>query len=293
MIALATAYAAGLVSTVNPCGFAMLPAYLGYFLGLEDGANPGKRALRVGGVVSLGFLVVFGIMGVLIVSGLRSLVDWIPWAALVVGVGLIGMGIYTWTGRYVGLRLPSIEAKTDNRSDRSVFVFGVSYAVASLSCTLPIFLTLVAGTFTQSSFAAGMAAFLAYGAGMATVLLAITVGIAFGKDSLLKRIRRMAPHLSKISGAVLVLAGGFIVWYWATILASGAVALSDSGVVRSIDEVSAFLTNFVANRTGWVAGGALLIVVAGALFARRPRTDAQVSAPLEGGAGRAKRGLMG
>ena len=32
---LALAFASGMVATVNPCGFAMLPAYLGYFLGLE------------------------------------------------------------------------------------------------------------------------------------------------------------------------------------------------------------------------------------------------------------------
>ena len=30
---LALAFAAGLVATVNPCGFAMLPAYLSYFMG--------------------------------------------------------------------------------------------------------------------------------------------------------------------------------------------------------------------------------------------------------------------
>lgn len=272
-VALISAYAAGLVSTVNPCGFAMLPAYLGYFLGLDDDESGAMgRALRVGGVVSLGFLVVFGVMGVLIVAGLRSLTDWIPWAALVVGIGLIGMGILTWRGRYVGLRVPQIEAKADTRSDRSVFVFGVSYAVASLSCTLPIFLTLVAGTFTQTTFFGGVAAFLAYGAGMATVLLAITVGIAFGKDSILKRIRKMAPHLSKVSGAVLVMAGAFIVWYWATILSSGAVALSDSTSVRFIDELSATLTNFVADRTWLVAGVALVIVSVG-FWARRARSS--------------------
>lgn len=272
-VVLISAYAAGLVSTVNPCGFAMLPAYLGYFLGLEDAeAGAMGRALRVGGVVSLGFLIVFGLMGVLIVGGLRSLTDWIPWAALVVGFGLIGMGIFTWRGRYVGLRVPQIEARRDTRSDRSVFVFGVSYAVASLSCTLPIFLTLVAGTFTQTTFFAGVAAFLAYGAGMATVLLAITVGMAFGKDSIIRRIRKMAPHLPKVSGAVLILAGLFIVWYWVTILSSGAIAFSTSGPVRLIDEVSATLTNFVADRVWPVAGVALAVVLA-ALWSRRSRTN--------------------
>ena len=31
---LGLAFAAGLVATINPCGFAMLPAYLSFFLGL-------------------------------------------------------------------------------------------------------------------------------------------------------------------------------------------------------------------------------------------------------------------
>jgi len=33
---LAFAFGAGMVATVNPCGFAMLPAYLSFFLGIED-----------------------------------------------------------------------------------------------------------------------------------------------------------------------------------------------------------------------------------------------------------------
>ena len=52
------AFAAGMVPTVNPCGFAMLPAYLGYFIGLDDGhvdrAEAVRRALVIGGVVSAG-----------------------------------------------------------------------------------------------------------------------------------------------------------------------------------------------------------------------------------------------
>ena len=68
--ALALAFGAGMVATVNPCGFAMLPAYLSYFMGIqEEGRSRAavlRSALMVGGVVSLGFLVVFGIAGVII-----------------------------------------------------------------------------------------------------------------------------------------------------------------------------------------------------------------------------------
>ena len=138
---LATAFAAGLVATVNPCGFAMLPAYLSYFLGDEtERSRPVAlaRALRISGLVSLGFLVVFGAAGVLLTLGVRAIVTFIPWLALAVGVALVVFGVAVYRGRYLTVSLGSGRV---NRT--SVFGFGVSYAVASLSCTLPIFLSLV------------------------------------------------------------------------------------------------------------------------------------------------------
>lgn len=32
----ASAFALGLIALVNPCGFALLPAYLGFFLAVDD-----------------------------------------------------------------------------------------------------------------------------------------------------------------------------------------------------------------------------------------------------------------
>ena len=58
----------GMVATVNPCWFILLPTYLMYFLGLQ-GQLPGsqratiRRALVVSGAVSAGFLTVFLVAG--------------------------------------------------------------------------------------------------------------------------------------------------------------------------------------------------------------------------------------
>ena len=41
---LALAFTAGMVATVNPCGFAMLPAYLSFFLGLEGDDDDAPQA---------------------------------------------------------------------------------------------------------------------------------------------------------------------------------------------------------------------------------------------------------
>ena len=75
---LAFAFTAGIVATINPCGFAMLPAYLSYFLGIEANSDATRgasitRALTTGSAVSAGFLMVFGVAGLLISAGLTAI----------------------------------------------------------------------------------------------------------------------------------------------------------------------------------------------------------------------------
>jgi cytochrome c biogenesis protein CcdA len=60
------ALSAGAVATLNPCGFAMLPAYLAYFPGREDGLDPpGGLAAGVqgGAAMAFGVLAVFSAIG--------------------------------------------------------------------------------------------------------------------------------------------------------------------------------------------------------------------------------------
>jgi len=204
---LALAFAAGLVATVNPCGFAMLPAYLSYFMGIEDQdkstASAVRSALVVGGIVSLGFLIVFGLAGLLITAGFRVVIDVIPWVAIVIGIGIIGLGIALLRGYEMTVGLPKVQRATSGRGYRSVFLFGVSYAVASLSCTLPVFLTVVATQVTRGSLVSGLATFLAYGTGMALVLMAVTVALSVEKQSLVGWLRGLARHIA-IGAAVMV-----------------------------------------------------------------------------------------
>jgi cytochrome c biogenesis protein CcdA len=106
-----------------------------------------------------------------------------------------------------------------------VFSFGVSYGMASLSCTLPVFLVAVASQLIQQSILGGVAVFLAYPAGMASTILAATIVLALGKQSIMNRLRASARHVNRASGVILMVAGGFIVWFWTTEISTGAVAL--------------------------------------------------------------------
>jgi cytochrome c biogenesis protein CcdA len=284
---LALAFAAGLVATVNPCGFAMLPAYLSYFMGIEEEEQSRVAALRaaliIGAVVSVGFLVVFGLAGILITAGFRVVIDLIPWVAIVVGVAVIGLGIALVRGYELKVGLPKTSRAASGRGYRSVFLFGISYAVASLSCTLPVFLTVVATQVTRGSFVSGIATFAAYGAGMAVVLMAVTVTIAVGKQSLVAWLRGSARHISRVSGIILVVAGLYIVWFWTVSLRSGAQALGDIGPFRFIENLSQTAQNAIASAPlVWGLGfagivGVGVIATFAAQRARRPAAEPAIS----------------
>jgi cytochrome c-type biogenesis protein len=276
---LGLAFAAGLVATVNPCGFAMLPAYLSYFLGLEEPDSDGRAGLagvlRVSGTVSLAFLVVFGLTGLLINAGARAIIDWIPYLALAVGVVMILLGIAMWRGYEVNAGFLKVRRGTAGRDSRSVFTFGVAYAVASLSCTLPVFLSVVVGSIASADLVAGFLTYIAYGAGMSALLMAVTLAVAFARHGIVGRLKAMLRHVQRASAAFLIIAGVYISWFWIDDLSSGAG--EQGGAARVVDGWSASLTNWIQAHSatvGLLLAGSVVIAVLSALLRRfEPRSS--------------------
>lgn len=215
----AYAFTTGMVATVNPCGFAMLPAYLGYFLGTEAGDDETStgasllRGLVVAGAVSAGFLVLFAVAGMLVSWTSLGVGQISPWFTVVIGVVLTVAGIAFFRGWAPTLMLPRLDKGGRNRSLWSMFLFGLSYAIASLSCTLPVFTTVVVTTFSRDSYASGVATFVAYGAGMAMLLTALTLTLALAQRGLATGLRRALPYVHRVSGAIMALMGIYLVWW--------------------------------------------------------------------------------
>ena len=270
-IPIAFVFTAGLVATVNPCGFAMLPAYLAYFLGLEDetvqdgvrqqGASV-ARGLTVGTVVSLGFFLVFAIFGAIVTAGFRSIIDFIPWVALAIGAALVVLGAAMLFFNYqLNLTMPHLERGGSSRSYSSMFVFGISYGVASLSCVLPVFLTVVGVATAASNALSSVLTFVFYGAGMWMTLLALTLGMAVGKDSVMLRLRRLLPYINRISGAILLVSGAFIAAFWAANLNDPLAARGS--LFRFVEEIQVDVSNQLGNRPAlWATVFGLLIASA-------------------------------
>jgi cytochrome c biogenesis protein CcdA len=277
---LGLAFAAGMVATINPCGFAMLPAYLSYFLGIEDPSRDARsgvlRALAVGFSVSAGFLLVFFLLGIPFAEFARSIQGRLPLVTAVIGTVLVGLGIAMLKGFEPVLNLPKLQKGTGSRELPTMFLFGVSYAVSSLSCTIPIFLSVMAGAFTQDSFAQSLSTFVAYGAGMALVLMALTLAIALARQGLVRSLRRVLPYVNRIAGGLLIVAGGYLAyygWYEHQVLENNASPGGPAAMVtRWNDALRGWIQANDPRRIGLILLAAILLALIAASGWRANRT---------------------
>jgi cytochrome c-type biogenesis protein len=276
----AYAFTTGMLATVNPCGFAMLPAYLSYFLGLESADDPEAtaasrvaRAMAVSLAVALGFLTVFTVIGAVVRAGGDFLVDWAKYATIPIGLALAGLGLAMMLGYHLPFTTPRLDRGGRDRTVASMYVFGVSYAIASIGCTLPLFIGAALTSFTSRGTLSGVLLVLAFGAGMALVLTALTVTLALARGGLLAGLRRALPYIDRVAGVFLVLAGLYLVYYWIFNLRFDATgSTTGGGLVSTVEGWSFEMQTWLQDRGGWVLGlllGATVAVTAAVTVARR------------------------
>ena len=215
------AFGAGMVASVNPCGFLMLPAFGSYYLGFEGGRAASSawlragQALLLGAIASLGFVLLFGGVGSVLALGGRGIIRFFPWGGLAVGVGLLALGIWLLVSRRsLGIMAASRVEAPFAPGVRNVFVFGVAYGVSSLACTLPVFLVVVGTALVTGGLLQSLGQFISYGLGMGSILILVTLSTALFRDALAARVRRLLPHVHTIAASFMALSGGWIIYYW-------------------------------------------------------------------------------
>jgi hypothetical protein len=128
----------------------------------------------------------------------------------VVAVALAGLGAWLAGGRELRVFVPNPVRGKGGRDLLSAGLYGVGYGFASLACTLPIFLIVVGAAFLEGSVAGGLLLFLAYSAGMGAIVMAVSLGTALFKGVVARFLRRALPHVQRLSGALLILAGTYL-----------------------------------------------------------------------------------
>ena len=268
----------GLVASVNPCAFVLLPTYLMYFLGMV-GSQPGdqrasvRRALAVSASVSAGFMAVFVVVGVLS----EYVTSWVEanakFATVVIGVVFIVVGVAMVAGYQLPVSTPRVGTMPLLRGERATVLamagYGVAYAITSISCTLPLFSTTLFGNVRQGGWDSGLAHVVAYGAGMALVVTALTVALALANTSLLSWMRAGSQHVQRVAGVLVTLSGVYLVYYFWVV----DVNEESSALTSRIDSLQRRIVTALQDRWQLVAIVLVAFVVGAVIFStsrRRP-----------------------
>ena len=275
---LALAFGAGMLAAVNPCGFALLPAYLSLLV-VSD-SDPGRtravgRALTLTAAMTVGFVAVFAVFGLVISPVASSVQQYLPWFTVGFGLLVALAGLWLLAGR----SLPALGWRPRgpelSRSLPAMVGFGASYAAASLTCTIAPFLAIVVTSFRSGSTWNGVQLFCFYALGMGLVVGTAAVAVALANASLVGRMRRTGRWVPQVAGALLLVTGAYVAYYgWWEIRVLDGGALDDPVISRAQD-----LQGYAANSIDNLGPGGVTVILAAlvlvTLALRAPRRREQ------------------
>lgn len=273
---LALALTAGMLAAVNPCGFALLPAYLSLLVLGEDSPTRGAavaRAVAATAAMTLGFAGVFGVFGLVVAPVASQVQQHLPWFTVFFGLLLAGAGVWLLAGRELPSPAPKLRrAPGVGRSLPSMALFGGAYAVASLGCTIAPFLAIVVSAFRSGSAGQGLLLFGAYAAGMGAIVGVAALAVALARTATVDRLRGVGAVASRFGGGLLVVVGAYTAYYgWYEIRVFGGGDTADP-VIGAAGYVQRSLANGVEQIGMPVVAGvfAVLLAAAAVLVKYRP-----------------------
>lgn len=209
----------GVMAAVNPCGFVLLPTYLVYYLGTElnredeNKTTTLRRGLSVGMAVSSGFIGLFLVVGIISRAFTTVISENAKYAALVIGIVLVAMGIAMLFGWKLPIAQPDISVER-KRTTWNMFLFGIVYAIASIGCTIGLLISVILGSVNRHGFVSGVISIVLYGLGMGLLVTSLTVALAFARVGLVSTIKKSFKWFDKVSAVFVVLTGLYLSWYW-------------------------------------------------------------------------------
>lgn len=250
---LTLAVAAGMLAAVNPCGFALLPAYLSVLVLGDDSPGPARavgRALALTAWMTVGFVAVFGVFGLVISPVAGQVQQYLPWFTTFFGALVALAGLWLLVGRELPrLQLGRGSGRAVTRTAPAMVGFGMSYAAASLTCSIAPFLALVVASFRSGSTGEGIALFVAYSAGMGLLVGIAAVAVALARRGVVASLRRTGKWVPRVSGLLLLLVGAYVAWYGAWELRVLGGGDPGDPVIEAAARLQRILADWVARLT--------------------------------------------
>jgi len=213
MTDLSLVFAAGVFATFNPCGFAMLPAYLTMLVNSSakkaTSLQLATRAIQFALLMSFGVISVFALFAAVIFPISTSIQKYLPIVTITIGLLLIILGGATLLGRAVFLKKLWSPNTAPSTRLKSLYLYGVTFALGSVSCTIG---PLLAATSTSLNLGliATLKTYLFYALGMSATIVVIAL-LALFSQATLRRVKSSMRVIEIISAIFLILVGFYLI----------------------------------------------------------------------------------
>ena len=217
------AFSAGSVAAFNPCGIAMFPAYIGFQLDQKKSQESFVSLIFRGSILGLfmtmGFLLVFALVSFVLILGGTFVASFLPIISVLIGVLIISLGVYLLlsntkfsSGLFSSLQFGNVS------SNFQTFLFGIAYALISISCALPVFLAalgiIIGVCISSDNLIDVFLGMIFYSLGMGTIITGVTLGVLFFDDAVQKIVIGLTPIISSIGKFAMIISGIYIIYYW-------------------------------------------------------------------------------
>lgn len=162
-----------------------------------------RQAIQGGVICTIGLLSVFSVIGIITSTVGSAIMKATPYfhllAVIIIGV----MGVLMLLG--VGYPKFYLKIKATQRGGLlGMLIYGVTYGLAALACSFPIFLSLILYSLTFGDFLDSILTFILFSLGMGIPLIATAILVSKTGHLLVRRITGATDKIQRISGIFLI-----------------------------------------------------------------------------------------
>jgi cytochrome c-type biogenesis protein len=230
-ISLLVAFGAGILSFLSPCVLPLVPSYLTFITGMsleemEAGVERG-RAFRTAVLFTLGFSLIFLILGASASFLGQFFKSYELWLARVGGVVLILLGLHlTGLLRFAPLlRERRLHLSDSPMGTLGTLGVGMAFGAGWTPCIGPVLGGILTFAAVQETFWSGVGLLSVYSAGLALPFLLSALALDRFLSAF-QRIRPFLPALQVISGVLLMILGVLLLTGAFTILPTWLLPLT-------------------------------------------------------------------
>jgi cytochrome c-type biogenesis protein len=211
------------LSFLSPCVLPLIPSYLTFVtgVGFEDLTRARRSALLHAILFVVGFTIIFVALGASATVLGRVLLHYRVWITRLGGALVVVFGLYLLGVIRVAAfdRERRVHLASKPVGYLGTVLVGIAFGAGWTPCLGPILGAILTYTAATADLSRGLPLLLAYSLGLALPFLLAAVAV----ERFLETVKRIRPHLarvSQLSGALLIIVGGLMMFDYFTILAS-------------------------------------------------------------------------